>query len=327
MRILKSFALQPTAWLPGNHVFQIRTGLYSLHTLSNYDSNWDVFALSKIGERFLFHIRAEIEKDPSVKHAIIINYSITKELSDIAEKENVCFLTNFKEFHTMDTGFQEADVVWIIGMPSWPEHAIWRQAQMLFGDDDKPLYYEGEIENIHYKDKRIQEVHRQNAVGLLTQIIGRVGLNRQTGKKVVLLTSLELPNISNRSETLLFDWEDFQIAGGLDKLPEVIATRQRFETERDNLTAESSRQEVERVLGYSTRMANYTLQRLRGGNIPRVSFQEQILTLLSDGEKRKSEITTAIGSSPQSVGNELKRLVDIGEIVRVRRGVYALPED
>ena len=319
--------LQPTAWLSGNHVFQIRTGLYSLHTLSNYDSNWDVFALSKIGERFLFHIRAEIEKDPSVKHAIIINYSIAKELSDIAGKENVCFLTNFKEFHTMDTGFQEAEVVWIIGMPSWPEHTIWRQAQMLFGDDDKPLYYEGEIENIHYKDKRIQEVHRHNAVGLLTQIIGRVGLNRQTGKKVMLLTSLELPDISNRSETLLFDWEDFQIAGGLEKLPEVIATRQRFETERDNLTAESSRQEVERVLGYSTRMANYTLQRLRGGNIPRVSFQEQILTLLSDGEKRKSEITTAIGSSPQSVGNELKRLVDIGEIVRVRRGVYALPED
>ena len=316
----------PIAWLPGNQVFQIRTGLHSLYTISNYDSNWDVFALSKIGERFLFGIRAEIEKDSGVKHAIIINYSITKELSDIAKKENVCFLTNFKDFHTMDTGFQEAEVVWIIGMPSWPEHAIWRHAQMLFGDDDKPLSYEGEIEDIHYKDKRIKEVHHQNAVDLLTQIIGRVGLNCQKRKKVVLLTSLELPNITDRPETLLFDWEDFEIAGGLDKLPEVIATRQRFETERDNLTAESNRQEVERVLGCSTRMANYVLQRLRGGNIPRVSFQEQILTLLADGEKRKSEITAAIGSSPQSVGNELKRLVDIGEIVKVQRGVYALPE-
>ena len=318
---------QPTAWLPGNHVFQIRTGLYSLHTISNDDSNWDVFALSKIGERFLFGIRAEIEKDPSVKHAIIINDSIRKELMDIAEKENVCFLTNFTEFHTIDTGFQEAEVVWIIGMPSWPEHAIWRQAQMLFGDDDKPLYYEGEIKNIQYKDKRIQELHRQNAVSLLTQIIGRVGLNCQTGKKVVLLTSLELPNITDRPETLLFDWEDFEIAGALDKLPEVIATRERFERERDNLTGESNRQEVERIFGCSLRKANLVLQRLRGGNIQRVSFREQILTLLADGEKRASELTEAVGSSPQSVGNELKRLVDIGEVVKVRRGVYALPGD
>lgn len=37
-----------------------------------------------------------------------------------------------------------------------------------------------------------------------------------------------------------------------------------------------------------------------------------------------SEITQAIGGSLQSVGNELKRLVDIGEIVKVRRGVYVL---
>ena len=137
---------------------------------------------------------------------------------------------------------------------------------------------------------------------------------------------MPLPGITNRPETLLFDWEDFEIAGGLDKLSEVITRRQRFERERDNLTSESSRQEVERVLGCSARMANYVRQRLRGGNIPRVSFQEQILTLLSDGEKRKSEITAAIGSNPQSVGNELKRLVDIGEILKVRRGVYTLPK-
>ena len=153
---------------------------------------------------------------------------------------------------------------------------------------------------------------------------------------MVLLTSWTLPDITDRPETLLFDWEDFQIAGGLDRLAEVIATRQHFETERDNLTAESSRQEVERVLGCSARKANRILKKIRGGNIQRVSLQEQILTFLANGEKKKAEITAAIGSSPQSVGNELKRIVDIGqlvwmavpidEIVRVRRGVYALPK-
>ena len=51
--------------------------------------------------------------------------------------------------------------------------------------------------------------------------------------------------ITDRPETLLFDWEDLKVAGGLDKLSEAIATRQRFERERDTLTAESSRKEVE----------------------------------------------------------------------------------
>ena len=70
--------------------------------------------------------------------------------------------------------------------------------------------------------------------------------------------------------------------------------------------------------------ANRILKKIRGGNIQRVSLQEQILTFLANGEKKKAEITAAIGSSPQSVGNELTRLVDIKKIVRVRRGVYAL---
>ena len=317
----------PTAWLPGNQVFQIRTGLYSLRTLLNYDSDWDVLELSKMGERLFFGIRAEIDKDPSVKHAIITNISITEQLADLEERENVCFVGSFKganRANTVEPDFQAVDVVWIIGIPNWLESALWFEAQMLFGNDTQPLHYEGEFESVHYKDERIQNLLQQKIVGSLTRIIGQIGLDRWTGKKVMLLTSCALPDITDRPETLLFDWEDFEIAGGFDKLPEVIATRQRFETESAALTAESSRQEVERILGCSARKANRILQKLRGGNIPRISFQEQILTLLGDGEKSASEIVDAIGSSSQSVGNELRRLVDIGEITRVRRGVYAL---
>ena len=317
---------QPTAWVSGNQVFQIRTDTYSLRTILNYDSNWDVLSLSKMGERLFFGIRAEIDRDPSVKHAIISNIPIVNLLADLRKKENVCFLMHFKGSDGVDTNFKEADVLWIIGMPNWPERTIWFQAQTLFGADEEPIYYEGEPAAAYYKDQRIRNMLQQNIVGLLTRIVGQMGLNRSSNKKVVLLTSWTLPDITDRPETLLFDWEDFQIAGGLDRLAEVIATRERFETERDNLTAESSRQEVERVLGCSARKANRILKKIRGGNIQRVSLLEQILTLLANGEKKKAEITAAIGSSPQSVGNELKRLVDIGEIVRVRRGVYALPK-
>ncbi|MCY4552290.1 MAG: hypothetical protein OXC79_01340 [Candidatus Poribacteria bacterium] len=41
-------------------------------------------------------------------------------------------------------------------------------------------------------------------------------------KKVMLITGLRIPEIIDRPETLLFDWEDLEVAGGLDKLSEAI---------------------------------------------------------------------------------------------------------
>ena len=120
-------------------------------------------------------------------------------------------------------------------------------------------------------------------------------------------------------------WEDFEVADGLDKLPEVIATRERFETERDNLTIESSREKVEHILGCSSRQANRVLQKLRGGAPLRIPFREQILSLLADGEKKTSEFIEAIDGHPKAIKNELSRLVDTGEIIRVQWGIYALP--
>ena len=253
---------QPTTWLPGNKVFQLRTGIHSFCTILNYDSDWDVRGLSKLGEHFFSGIRAEIDRDPSVKHTVITNVQILHQLTGIAERENVCLLKNFKLVNAID--LEKPDVVWIVGAPLYPQKFVWWQAQMLFGNDEEPLYYEEEVESGHYKDKRLQRIHHQNVAGLLARIVGYVGLSFRMDKKVVLLTSMELPDISDRPETFLFDWEDFEVAGGLDKLPEVIATRERFETEATQLTAESSREEVERVLGCSARTANRFLQKTQG---------------------------------------------------------------
>ena len=198
---------------------------------------------------------------------------------------------------------------------------------MLFGNDEKPLNYEGDIWTGNYKDERIQEIFNQNLSGVLTQIIGRAGLNHNSGKTLMLLTDFDLPDITDRQETLLFDWEDFEIAGGLHKLEETIRTRERFEAEQAKITAETSREEVERILGCSSRQANRVLNKLRGGNIPRITLQEQILFLLASGrEQTTASLVAAIDSSPQAIGNTLKQLLNAGEIVRVRRGVYTLPE-
>ena len=316
--------IKPMPWVEGNQVFQIRTGTHTLKTMLDYDSTWDVIGLSKMGERFFLGICAEIDRDPSATHAIITYAPIIEQLREVAEKENVCLLTEFKDIHNLESAFEAAEVIWIVGTPPWEQGVMWRHAQIAFGNDAKPLSYEAEPEFQHYKDERVQRIYIQAVTDLITDTVGRAGLNRWGGKKVVLVNSLEIPNITDRPETLLFDWEDLEVAGSLDKLAETIAIREQFETELANLTAESPRTEVERILGCSSRQANRMLNKLRGGNIPRVTFREQILSLLADGEKKRAEITAAIDGHPEAIHKELTRLTKIGEIQKVQRGVYAL---
>ena len=318
--------INPTPWIAGNQVFQIRTGIHTLKTLFDFDSTWNVIGLSKMGVHFFQGICAEIKRDPNVKHAIITDILAIQQLKEVAKMENVCFLTEYNNIYNLETAFEAAEVIWIVGTPYWEPGVTWRRAQILYGNDEEPLCYEADTEFQHYKDERVQRIHTQTVAEFITKIVGLTGLNRRSDKKVVLISSLEIPDITDRPETLLFDWEDFEVAGGLDKLPETIAIRQRFEAERNQITVDTSRQEIERILGCSSRQANRTLNKLRGGNIPRVTFREQILSLLADGEKKVADMTAAINGNPSSIYNEISRLTKIGEIQKVRWGVYALPK-
>ena len=316
---------KPTDWGSENRVFQIRTDIYPRHTIVDVNNAWDVFGVTQTGQHIFWRIQAEIERDPDTKHGIIVHPQAIEQLKDIASNENVCFLTIFRDLEGLETAFQEAQVIWIVGMPDMGPRAILRRTRILFGNDAEPLSYEMEPESYRYKDKRVQSVYEKTNFHIFAQIMEMAQLNRSANKKIMLITSLRIPEITDRPETLLFDWEDFDVAGGIDKLSEVIATRQRLETERDNLTAESSRREVERVLGCSPRQANRILQRLRGGKT-RVPFREQILALLADGKKTTPEFAAAIRGHPKAINTELTRLVGIGEIVKVKRGVYTLPD-
>ena len=320
--------VKPTAWLPGNSVFQIRTSSQSLIETISYNRHGNINVLSDTGERYFRGIRKDIERDLTIKHAIFTNSNIVNMLSDLSEMPNVCLIECFKAISYKDINIEPAQVLWIVGTPKWKQSDIWQQAQMLYANDEKPLIYDDVIGVNQFTDERIQAVYHQKVSGILTQIVGHFGMNRSTGKKVMLLNSFDVQDITDRPQTFLFDWEDFEIAGGMHNLEKTIRIRQHFESERDSLTAKSSREKVEQVLGCSTRQANRLLYKLRG-NMPlvSVSIREQILFMLSAGEeKTTSSLIAAIGKSPQSVGNELKSLVKTGEIVRVRRGVYTLPQ-
>lgn len=317
---------QSMPWAPGNRVFQIRTGIYPRKTILDISNTWDSLGVSETGQHIFWRIQAEIERDTNIKHGIITDVHAIEQLEDIAKNENVCFLTSFDVVEGLETAFQAAQVIWIVGIPRVGPRSLLERTRILFGNDEEPLSYEMESELYRYKDERVQSVYEVEVFRIFREIIELAQLNRLANKKVMLITGLRVPEITDRPETLLFDWEDFDVAGGLDKLPEVIATRQRFETERDNLTPESSRKEVEAVLGCSPRQANRVLQKLRGGKLARVSFREQILALLADGEKKTPELVNAIEGHPKAINTELTRLVNTGEIVKVKRGVYTLPE-
>ena len=175
---------EPTPWVVGNRVFQIRTGIYARQTILNLGSNWDVIGMSKTGQHFFSGIRAEIERDPNVKHAIITYRSLLRRLEGIAEKENVCFVTDFKETRRFEPAFQEAEVIWILGVPVWSPSVIRRRSQILFGNDETPLSYDEDTASGCYKDDRVQSVYEQDVIGFLTRIVGRAKLNHLGGKRL-----------------------------------------------------------------------------------------------------------------------------------------------
>jgi predicted transcriptional regulator len=54
-----------------------------------------------------------------------------------------------------------------------------------------------------------------------------------------------------------------------------------------------------------------------------VPLREQILAALADGEMKTAELVAAIDGYPTTIKNKLRQLVDAGEIVKVKRAVYA----
>ena len=56
------------------------------------------------------------------------------------------------------------------------------------------------------------------------------------------------------------------------------------------------------------------------------SIEDSILECLSAGEKRSSEIKKAVSGKPSTIDSTLSRLAESGEIIRVGRGRYRLPD-
>lgn len=330
--------------LSGNKVFQLRSAPHISYAIANYEVKWDVFSLSEIASRFFRGIYQEMKQHPDRNQVVISSTSTRLMLKNVFDKivsyhdliKNTPahpedLRTHFEavdvyydRINVLQSIFEAADVVWIVGTPYWPPKFIWEQAKILFGNQAEPLNYNLTMNPYQFEDERIQELYEQNAIGTLTQIVRIAGFNKASGKTLILNTPLRIPSVTDAPETELFDWEDFEIAGGLNELSETIRIREKYEVEYASMDASWNRKRVEYLLGVSKAQANRILMRLRGGKLERTPFHVQIFELLSDGEKTTSEIVEAIDGNPGAIKNELTHLVETGEIVRIRRGVYAL---
>ena len=220
--------------LAGNRVYQLRSEVHSPHSILNYDLNWDELRLSSVGIRFAIGVHREVKRSPDTQHAVVLGSDMGKVLEDILKHRNVQAMAFYKYIsenaEVLRAQFDGVDVIWMFGTPYWPPHLIWKQAKILFGDAVEPLDYSVSMNPYVFKDKRIQQLAEQYSLNALIEMLSYAGL-QDSGKTIVLKTALRVPGLTDAPETMLFDWEDFEIAGGLYKLPATIARRETFEAE------------------------------------------------------------------------------------------------
>ena len=220
--------------LAGNRVYQLRSEVHSPHSILNYDLDWDALGFSSIGSRFAIGVHREVERSPDRQHTLVSPTDMANILEDTLKNRNTKSMSFYKNIpdqaKILETEFEGADVIWLFGTPYWTPHLIWRNAKILFGDTTEPLDYSVLMNPYVFKDKRIQQLAEQYSLHALIGMLSYAGLP-DSGKTIVLKTALRVPGLTDAPETMLFDWEDFEIADGLDKLPETIARREAFEAE------------------------------------------------------------------------------------------------
>ena len=224
---------QPTAWKPGSKVFQIRTGVYprrSLMDSEQVDGAYEYSAMTDTGGKFFGFIEDAIKSNPDREHAIITFKQIVDWLKDDwqSKYDNVAFFGHFGKMEGLDEVFKEVKDYWIIGSPEVGLEIIKHTAKLIFGNREIPISFERDDDKM-YVDPDVQSVYEACVVALLQQAVGRARLNRIPDNRVFIFSGVHIPTVTDRAETLLFDFADCEIARSVDELEHWIRIRERDE--------------------------------------------------------------------------------------------------
>ena len=324
------YSLGTKETLAGNRVYQLRSEVHSPHSLLNYDLDWDALGLSSMGTRFVIGTHREIVRASDTQHTLIFPAymdGVLKDTLKIGNTKSMSFYKNIPEYaRVLRAEFEGPNVIWVFSTPYWPPKLIWKYAKILFGDEAEPLDYSVSMNPYVFKDERLQKISDQYARHALIGMLTYSGL-KDSCKTIVLNTALWVPGITDALKTTLFDWEDFEIAGGLDKLPETIARREAFEAEAAKIDGTWLPYPMMQVLGIDRNEANRIL-REEHGRKGSVTIREEILALIKAGKTKLQDIVDAIPDRHLSaVQNEVEQMQNEGVIVRSVWGTYRLSKD
>ena len=305
--------------------------------------------LSQTGKKVTGLFRKEIRQNPDKKFGIITFKWIVDTFRDawLGECPNLVYFENFGRAEGTNP---QLDVLFVLGIPEIPQYDVEVTAKMMFGAtelgatplDTKRLENDAQPDGCPYSDSRMQRAWRLLVVESLLQAIGRGRLNLKP-RCVVALTAVRLPNLTDRNETVLFDLEDWEIAGSLDRLPQTVAEREeRADDYRKRIENNESVYMIAKDEGIQWQTVNRIVTPPRGRQLNNVlvnrdsrvtigakltKLQTDILSCfetMPEKELKTGDIVKTVGRARPKVTLNLSKLVDRFYLERVKRGWYRL---
>ena len=224
-----------TEWHPDAKVFQLRTNRNPRRTLlegqkDEETGRWSYGnKLTATGQNYMDVIRKSIS-DSKTKCGFIGHKTVVEHHTDDIDAATGHFggLIGLNEhfYRDEDDGIE----LHILGTPNVGQDALETACKLLIGMTDEPLDFTRNDDGT-FNDPNVQTVADAIVQDEITQAVGRGGLVKNPSK-VVIWSSYDLPSITHREQTILFDENDWELAGGnLDALPEIVAERQVYEKE------------------------------------------------------------------------------------------------
>ena len=281
-----------TDWHPEAKVFQLRTNRNPRHTLLVREQNdtgaWRYTGFSDTGQRFFDAILESVSANPDLHHALI-SYKWVVETHATALEAQGIITAHFGNLVGLDSHFnRDTDdpiVLHILGSPETPPDITAHRFNLLYGGQGTIPTLDRDIATGEYKDDTVREVYEAGVKAELMQAIGRAGLVKNPST-VIVWTSHELPSVSHRDQTDLFDETDWLNAlGNLEALPDTIRAREAREQTAAQATHAGDARSVAQARGVTDRHARRLTQKTR--EQAKAERNAEIIRLHKEGDSQR----------------------------------------
>ena len=304
-----------TEWHLEAKVFQLRTNRNPRRTLLTREKNdkgqWHYTGLTDTGQQALDAILQSARDTPERQHALISYKFVTETYAEQIADAGI-ITGHFGGLVGLDSHFNrdtdDGIVLHILGAPHEPPDVTEHHYNLLYGDQKTAPDFTRHDTTGEYRNSNMQAVYEAGVKSELMQAIGRAGLVKNPST-VVLWTSLELPSVSHRDQTLHFDEVDWMNAdGNLDALPATIETREAQEQAEAEAVAIGDVQAVMDSTGQSERTARRKTKSARDQK--KADRDAEIIRLHKEGHSQR-EIERQLKGTPYEASRKV-----IGKVVQ-----------